>query len=442
MIGTNGVRAAAQTLASQLMSASAIAHGLPPIQGIAEANDNSESALDPEMKTKKQLERLRTVGLSLAEFLELQFPPKQYIIEGLVETDAVHVAIGPPNAGKTFLVVDIAIRAAADGWRILFYEAEGSPAALQTRVRRTERAHPVTVKENLRVIHNSTVDLSTAAGAERVIEQAIAHGAQLVIFDSLAAMSGSIDENDSAAMGNLANTLNEIKVAANVAVFVLHHTTKEAWKPDETPTLRHLRGHGVLAGRVDIAFAIAPIDTLVGEVSFNLHDLKQRDAARRPAPLRCTVTMTGDVAHFQIEETEVERVASERPLATSKAAADAKRKQLREAVLERMPLLGSGRLPQSKSRLRDELKKKDVDVANAVDDLIDEGLVCVVGGWNLFRKPSSSDSSGKTPEDQEGPTSSASSHPLGREEAGEELSEDLNNGKNPLTNSSHETEMP
>ena len=153
-------------------------------------------------------ERLRTAGLSLPELLDVEFPPTFWLVEGLLQKDSTHCVFGPPNSGKTFLVIDMIMKALQQGKRVTFYEAEGSGRDLQQRLRRALAAHQVEHPEFLRVFHNADVDLTTADGLATVFAHAKEHGPEFIVFDSLAAMAGDIDENDPAAMIQLANALN------------------------------------------------------------------------------------------------------------------------------------------------------------------------------------------------------------------------------------------
>ena len=252
----------------------------------------------------------------------------------------------------------------------------------------------------------------TEAGAERVITQAKSHGANLIVFDSLSALCEGLDENDSAAMGALANRLHQIKVATGASLLVLHHMTKEGWKEGERPTLAHMRGHSTLAGRVDVAFAVVPAESSESEVAFDLWDLKQREEAKREKPRRCTVAMLGEAAIFTINEP-----GCKEPRQSAKEDRDL---QLEDAALALIP--AEGRLPISKKQLVKEMGKRDMDVRHAVDRLIEKRLVKIVGNWGLVKVRVPPPPPGGATEHSEAPPSSGSSPPFTGEDPGRRTS--------------------
>ena len=354
------------------------------------------------------LSRLRHDGLTLDELLGLQLPPKEWYVAGLIEKEAVVAIIGPPNAGKTFLGLDALMKSAAADYKVLLYEAEGSVAGLQKRLRRAEAHHRVAKPGNLRILHNPTLDLLTDDGAERVIAQAKAHGANLIVFDSLSALCAGLDENDSAAMGALANRLYRIKVATGATVLVLHHMTKEGWREGERPTLAHMRGHSALAGRVDVAFAIVPAKSFESEIAFDLWDLKQREEAKRDKPRRCTIAMVGEAATFTMLEPE----GGER----QPAAMAVRALQLEAEALAN--LSDQDCLAISATKLALQMKRRDVDVRKAVSRLIEKSLVRAVGQSGLVKTRVPPTPPGGPTEHSEAPPSSGSSPPFKGEDPG------------------------
>ena len=280
-------------------------------------------------------ERLRTEGLTLTELLAIEFPPPVWIVEGLIQEASTHCIFGPPNGGKTFLAIDIVMKTLAARKRVLFYEAEGSAPDLQLRLRRALAANEVVDPDLLRVFHDAEIDLTRAEGLAAVLAHADAHKPDLIVFDSLAAMSGNIDENDAAAMIHLSNVLNTIKTEI-CSVIALHHMTKEGWTGD-TPTLRTLRGHGSLPGRLDVAIAVLPVDdqTTDTELVFDVFDVKRRDGPKHKRR-RCTVAMpkAGEAATLRLFDIDDRAVRA----STAKKNSDDIGKQMIEAVKAAMPV--------------------------------------------------------------------------------------------------------
>lgn len=236
----------------------------PPLLTDADAPPGSEGTPPPTDSEAPNgaaadpLARLRTEGLDLVELLKVEVPPTRWLVEGLIQAEATTCFFGPPNSGKTFLVVEcVALALAADA-RVLFFEEEGSVADIQQRLRRAAAAHGLSEEQmrNLTVLHSCGIDLATNGGTARVLEIAARLRPHLIVLDSLAAMTGGVDENSTAEWGRIANTLNLIKVQTRAAVVPLHHMNKDAWEQGKVPTLRSLRGSGTLPGRLDVALAI------------------------------------------------------------------------------------------------------------------------------------------------------------------------------------------
>jgi hypothetical protein len=280
-------------------------------------------------------ERLRTAGLTLPELLELEFPATAWLLEGFLQKDSTHCLFGPPNSGKTFLALEFIMRLLEQGSRVTLYEAEGSSRDLQCRLRRALAAHQIEHPEHLKIFHNADIDLTTEQGVQKVIEHADEHKPDLIVFDSLSAMAGNIDENDSAAMIRLSNALNRLK-AEICAILVLHHMTKEGWSGD-VPTLRSLRGHGSLPGRLDVAMAILPVEEETSErqVVFDLFEVKRRDEPKAGAR-RCTVAMPAAGPAARLEMVPIDAKAARAAVAGTEKASQIEGEMI-EAVRSAMP---------------------------------------------------------------------------------------------------------
>jgi hypothetical protein len=248
---------------------------------------------------------------------------------------------------------------------------------------------------------NAAINLSDQRDVARVLTDAKRHAPDLIVFDSLAAMSGGIDENDSASMGRLAEALNTIKARTGAAILVLHHMTKEGWRPNEQPTMRHMRGHSSLHGRADQILAVMPIDELTNgqQLAFKVSPLKQRESAKALAR-SFVVDMGGPAATVRELSAEEDTPGKRRAL---------RHESLKAEVLSLMPVEGAGQ-PISKTMLREKLGKRDVDVAAAVEALVAEGVVRQLGRGQYVR--CAPPVRGAAREDYVPLDASVSSHPL------------------------------
>lgn len=245
------------------------------------------------------LERVRSLqGATLTEVEALDIAPPEWLVEGLVEQASFGVLFGPPNAGKTFLAVHIICMAASLKWRVKFIEAESTLFHIRKRLMRAAAAIAGVERDNINLSWCAPLDISKESGYDELV--ASIRGYDLCVLDSMAALSGGVNENEEA-WARVSNHLAWARSVTDCSVLGLHHSTKEAWKASETPELRHLRGHGALAGRADYAFGIVPGPEEIGRVVFDLHDLKERETGK-PKPRRCTIDMVGEAATFQATE--------------------------------------------------------------------------------------------------------------------------------------------
>lgn len=237
----------------------------------------------------------------IEDFLAREFPPAEWLYLDLIPRRSTCVTIAAPTTGKTLLAFDVAaevVRAAVgQGLRVVIIEEEGTGEALQTRLKRAFAAAGVSPKRSVRVAWNSGRDLVSSADLASLAAECA--GVDLIVLDSLADLS-SVDENDPHEMKQLALALRKLQRLTGATVYAQHHTTKEAWKPGEAPNLRHLRGHGGLAGKVDTVLALTPCEPEPGRVAFDLYCLKQRDG-ERAQPRRVTVCMTGPAATVDMQ---------------------------------------------------------------------------------------------------------------------------------------------
>lgn len=247
---------------------------------------------------------------TVADFLVRVFPATRFLYLDLLPANEVTVLMAAPNAGKTFLALEIACQVAASaaqaGRRVFILEEEGAAHALQTRLRRALKASDAD-PAHIGLEWNTGLSILERRGVQDIVRAG--QGADLIILDSLAALTGGLDENDSAQQSLVAQALHEIKTQTGAAVLALHHMTKEAWKEGETPILRHLRGHGTLAGRVDTVLALTPGASDREAVRFTVHGVKARDNAHIK-PRNFSVSMTGETAVIEIKEKPADAVQS------------------------------------------------------------------------------------------------------------------------------------
>lgn len=233
--------------------------------------------------TVEQEEAEREDGSATFTLLDMDeleaLPPPTWLIDGLVTDHGLTVAYGPPGAGKSFIVLDMALRIAYGmDWHgrttqrvgVLYVAGEGA-RGLGKRIKGWRKTHfhegedapflllPVAVQ---------LLDVPQRAKLLRTIEAAKARAGfdiGLVVIDTVSRAIAGQDENGQEAMSNFVGACGEIQAATGGALVGVHHSGKDIE--------RGMRGSTVLLGACDASLRITKeeqIATLTVE--------KQKDA--------------------------------------------------------------------------------------------------------------------------------------------------------------------
>ena len=196
-------------------------------------------------------------------------PPVEWIADGLLPTAGLVVLAGDPNAGKSALAIDLALRAAHGlQWlgrdvtpcSTVYLSYEG---ALGARMRAWRQAHPAALTVDGNYLHvdedrrPNLTDPDALAQLERVLDgAAAANGGRppsLLVIDTLARAIAGGDENDSGALGAALEAVAELQRRRSVTVLLLHHTRKpQAGSNPKADGMHALRGSSALAGAADV----------------------------------------------------------------------------------------------------------------------------------------------------------------------------------------------
>lgn len=200
---------------------------------------------------------------------ELQEP--DYFIKHWLAKEAFAVLYGEPGAGKTFVVLDMALHIAQGrSWygsrvregRVLYVAAEGGNG-LRRRLRAAVGPHadlppgfcvlPVPIFLD---------DPQACARLDQFIEDQ--GGFDLIVFDTLArSMTG--DENLQQDMGRVITAADALRKKWSATVLLVHHTGKDA--------ARGARGSSALLGGVDTEIALRA----GAEMTVKMHSTKQKE---------------------------------------------------------------------------------------------------------------------------------------------------------------------
>lgn len=196
-------------------------------------------------------------------------PPVEWIADGLLPTAGLVVLAGDPNAGKSALAIDLALRAAHGlQWlgrelspcSTVYISYEGS---LGARMRAWRQAHPSALTVDGHYLHfdedrrPNLTQPDALQQLERVLDgAAAANGGRqpsVLVIDTLARATAGGDENDSGALGMALEALAELQRRRGVTVLLLHHTRKpQAGTSAKADGMHALRGSSALAGAADV----------------------------------------------------------------------------------------------------------------------------------------------------------------------------------------------
>jgi hypothetical protein len=194
-------------------------------------------------------------GITHRELMGMDFPPIQWMVEGLLPVGATVLA-GKPKLGKSFMALQIA-QAVASGTPFLGMNTTKAPVlmiALEDSPRRIKaRLEMQKAPADLAIEYEwgwEPLDGKGLEGLEKRLEKGGPHGPYgLVIIDMLAsAKSGVIDENKASDMGRLIYPLQRLAQEYQCALLLIFHHRKGAM---DDPVW-DVRGSGAVPGAVDV----------------------------------------------------------------------------------------------------------------------------------------------------------------------------------------------
>lgn len=237
------------------------------------------------LSVKKQLTTIRKPKPLFVPLGGLEFRKPQWIIDGLLEKNAFAVCFGSPAAGKTFLVLDMALCIASgadfhghkvDKGPVFYIAGEGHNgfarrAAAWSKVRGVDLRDLPFFKSSRSIVLTEQESVDTMLDVVDQMAQQYGNPA-VVIIDTLARSMGAADENSTQAMGGMIATVDEIRERYETTVLAVHHTGHGAKD--------RARGSSALLGAVDAEFKVEKWGGNKVEVSFT----KMKDATT-PEPM-------------------------------------------------------------------------------------------------------------------------------------------------------------
>lgn len=224
--------------------------------------------------------------LTMRELLARPEPP--WLIEDILRGDQVGVVYGPPNKGKTFLVLDWGLHVAAGlTWvghqvtqgPVLYMAGEGA-FSLQKRAAAWMDYHKLS--DVSMYFQCRPLDLRDADVLE-ALQDALEHWQDkesqeetlnpvLIIVDTLSQFLGGGDENTSD-MAQFVQACRTLSQRNDLSVLIVHHTNKGGVSE---------RGHTALRGNTDVMFSIEAQETNDTLIGLKVSNDKHRDDPKRP----------------------------------------------------------------------------------------------------------------------------------------------------------------
>lgn len=190
-------------------------------------------------------------------------PPQEWLIDGYFLANALMMIAGQPEAGKTFLSLDVACSIATGAsWhghhvkqgRVIYISLESS-SGLSKRIEAWKLAHPNTdttkMDEQLFFITagiNLTEPLSQLTLLNTVADIDAGGHVALVIVDTLSRALVGVEENSAKEVGKGIDMCERLRDATSSSVLLVHHTQKIGNAP---------RGSSVVHAAVDAEYLVS-----------------------------------------------------------------------------------------------------------------------------------------------------------------------------------------
>jgi hypothetical protein len=182
------------------------------------------------------------LGHDLMEFLSIDFPQPEHLVEGLIPKGGTVMIVAMPHRMKSFFTTGMALAATRPGTilgklevakpvRTILVQVEDSPGEVQKRLKSFLGTSQFMDCDpaNLRIIDRSEFkDGFTPAWCERFVRQCIEWKADLVIFDVLRRFFvGHGDLNSAADTSVFLEIMDKIRNLTGAALMLVHHENRK-----------------------------------------------------------------------------------------------------------------------------------------------------------------------------------------------------------------------
>ena len=193
------------------------------------------------------------------QLTEMDFPPVEFLLQGLLPTPTLALLVGPPKAGKSWLVWLWALAVAARGLDVFFIASEDNQRRIKERVTALNCSMPANVQ--LLAAHNSEKPIprgDKAIDFIRSIKAKFPSTALIVIDIAQSIMEMTTRDKDYAGASAEWSTLQRLAHELKVAILLVHHTRKSSGL-DSTSPLESVLGSTAIAATAETLMIMQPI---------------------------------------------------------------------------------------------------------------------------------------------------------------------------------------
>lgn len=220
-------------------------------------------------------------GIQLLSLDEIEaLPPPTWLIQGLIPEQSIVIPYGPPKAGKTFVVLSMALHIAANkpwmgrevaGGGVVYVAGEGV-GGLSIRIRAMREAYGIGSNVPFWVVPRAVSfrdPKAVAALVEAIKVTVLDEPISLVVLDTLARAMPGVDENSAEEVGIVIAGCDELKFTLGATIMPIHHAGKDME--------RGLRGSSAIHGALDASLQITSAEGRVIVKNDNQKDAEAAD---------------------------------------------------------------------------------------------------------------------------------------------------------------------
>jgi hypothetical protein len=212
---------------------------------------------------------------------DITLQPKAFLIDGFVGAEEISAWYGPPDGGKSTVVLDAGCHVAAGldycgrqvSRGVVLYIAVERGAVVHRRVLAWCRYHgqkdiPLAVVSEMIDLRTGQIDADRIIATAEALSEATDLPAMWIIIDTLNRALAGGDENSSKDMGMVIAAVDRIQRATGAHCSLIHHVPA-----DRTD---RMRGHGSVLGAVDLTVRITKDGKTVTVEADKANDLVEK----------------------------------------------------------------------------------------------------------------------------------------------------------------------